>query len=63
MIIVTINNQTIKMKKLPFAFLAFCCGATLIHLLKITSIPECQLDDDSKRGGLSPIQNGEVYNG
>ena len=30
MIIVTINNQTIKMKKLPFALLAFCCGATLI---------------------------------
>ena len=30
MIIVTINNQILKMKKLPFALLAFCCGATLI---------------------------------
>ncbi len=29
MIIITINNQIINMKKLPFALLAFCFGAVL----------------------------------
>ena len=30
MIIITINNQIINMKKLPFALFAFCFGAILI---------------------------------
>lgn len=60
MIIITINNQIINMKKLPFALLAFCFGAVLTSAkdYKITQNGNFYAFDEL--GYISPFDHIEL---